>query len=155
VITSTASTTRITRLRTAHVLAPGVGEAADPVAGLHLDPARARELGRRPARHYPAADQDRHAVAHQLDLAEHVGAEHHRHPAAAHLAEQVADHAPADGVESAAGLVEHQEPRRAHERLGDAESLLHALRHGGHLHGAGFLQAHELEQLRALGGATV
>ena len=49
-----------------------------PGAGLDLDPARARELGRRPALDDLAADEDRDPVADQLDLAEQVRAQQHR-----------------------------------------------------------------------------
>ena len=83
-------------------------------------------------------------------------AEHHRHLAAAQLAQKVAHHAPADGVERARGLVEHQQPRRAHQRLGDPEPLLHPLRHGGDLHvSRASSRPTSSSSSRALGGAAV
>ena len=60
----------------------GGREAADAVAGLDLHPARARELGGRAARHDLAADEDGHAVAHQLDLAQEMGVQNDGHAAA-------------------------------------------------------------------------
>ena len=127
-----------------------VGEGADALAGLHLHAPRPGQLVRRALRDDPAAEQDRDAVAHQLHLAEEMRAQHHRDPASSKLPQQVADDAPADRVERARRLVQHQEARRAHERLRDAEPLLHALRHGGDLGVAGVGQAHQLEQLGPL-----
>jgi hypothetical protein len=84
-----------------------------------------------------------------------VRAQHDRDAAAAQLAQQVADHPPADRVERARGLVEHEQPRRADQRLRDAQPLLHALGHGGDLCVACLGEPDQLEQLCALRGAAV
>ena len=72
----------------------------------------------------------------------------------AQLPQKVAHHAPAHWVERAGGLVQHQQPGRAHQRLRDSEPLLHALRHGGDLHVAGVREPDQLQQLRPLVGAA-
>ena len=111
----------------------------------------------RPAcpRRRPAAGDDRHAVADQLDLAEQVGVQQHRDAALAQLLEQLADRAPARRVERAGRLVEQQQPRFADQRLGDPEPLLHALRHRRHPPVGGVGQPDQREQLPALGRAAV
>ena len=80
-----------------------------------------------------------------------MGVQEHRHAAPPQLLEEVAHDPAADRIECARGLVEQQQPRRAHERLRDAEALLHPLGHGVDLGFAGRGQANQLEQLRTLG----
>jgi hypothetical protein len=80
-----------------------------------------------------------------------VGVEQDRDAAAAQLLQQVAHDPPAGGVQRAGGLVEQQQPGTADQRLRDAQALLHALRHRLHTPGRRVAEAHELEQLGALG----
>jgi hypothetical protein len=84
-----------------------------------------------------------------------VRVEQHGHAAPLELDEQVAHDPAPDRVERAGRLVEHQQAGRPHQRLRDAEPLLHALRHRLHAHPGRVGQAHQLEQLTALGGAAV
>ena len=79
-----------------------------------------------------AAGDDRDPVADQLDLAQQVRVEQNGDAATAQLLEQAADDAAPDRVEGAGRLVEQQQPRRADQRLGDAQPLLHPLRHRLH-----------------------
>ena len=85
-----------------------------------------------------------------------MGVEQHRHAAALELEQQVAHDPAADRVERAGGLVEHQQPRGAHQRLGDAEPLLHALRHRVDLRvPRASARPTSSSSSRALGGAAV
>ena len=94
-----------------HVLARGFGELADAVARLDLHATRARELRGCPPRHDLPAHEDGHAVADQLHLAEEMGAEDDRDIAAAELAQEVTHDPATDRVQSAGGLVKHQQAR--------------------------------------------
>jgi hypothetical protein len=94
--------------------------------------------------------QDHDAVADQLDLAQQVRVQQHRGSAVAQLFEQQAHGAAAGRVERARRLVQQQEGRRADQRLGDSQTLLHALRHRLHTAVARLGEADELEQLAPL-----
>ena len=109
-----------------------------------------RELLGRPLGDDLAAEQDDHPVADELDLAEQVRVEEDGDAAGAHLLEQLADGAAADGIERARRLVEQQDLRTADERLRDSEPLLHALRHLLDTAVARLGEGDELEQPRTL-----
>ena len=132
------------------VLAAGAGEDARAGARLHLHAARPGEVRGRARGHHLAVVDDRHAVAHELDLRQQVGVEQHADAALAQPFEQAAHRAAAGGVERAGRLVEEQQPRRADERLGDAEPLLHALGHRPHAAAGHLGELDELQQLAPL-----
>jgi hypothetical protein len=123
-----------------------------PHAGCRLDlhPARARELVRATGGDHGAGGEDRHAVAHQLDLAEQMRVQQHGDAPPAELFQKLANDAPPHRIEGAGRLVEQQEPGRPDQRLGDPQPLLHALGHRRHPHGARVGQADQLEQLGSL-----
>ena len=77
---SPSATSRATSRR--HVVARGGREAPHAAGRLDLDALRAAQLVGRPRGDEPARVDDRHAVAHALDLAEQVGVEQHGHAAA-------------------------------------------------------------------------
>ncbi len=137
------------------LFARGVREPPRPVRRLDLHPAVAAELARRARPDQLAASDDRHAVAHELDLRQQVRVEQHRDALATQVLEQPPHGAPPGGVERARRLVEQQQPRAADHRLRDPEPLLHALRHRADT-GVGRLgQPDGGEQSLALGGAAV
>src|SRR5258706_307956 len=76
-----------------------------------------------------AVEQDRDAVADELDLGKQVRVEEDGDAAALQVLEQQADDSPADGIECRCRLVEQQQARLADEGLRDAEALLHPFRH--------------------------
>jgi hypothetical protein len=137
-----------------HVLTGGALVQPCSLVGLDLDPAGAAERGRRALGHDGAAEQDHHAVADELDLAQQVRVEQHRGAAAPKLLEQQPDGPAADRVESARRLVEEQERRRADQGLRDSEPLLHALRHLLDAAVASLGESHELEQVGPFGLAA-
>ena len=130
-------------------------EHARAVRGLDLDAARPAQLLRRPGGDHLAAGDDRHAVAHQLDLRQQVRVQQHGHAAVAQVLEQPPHGAPAGRVERARRLVEQQHARAADHRLRDPEPLLHALRHRAHAPRRRVAEPDRLEQPLALGGAAV
>jgi hypothetical protein len=130
-------------------------EELDPARRLDLDPARALEVRRAPLLDQLAIGDDRHPVADQLDLAEQVRVEQHCDVAAAQLFQQAADDPPSDRVERTGRLVEQQKARRADQCLGDAEPLLHPLRHRLHPGAGGVAQLHQFQQLGALAGPAL
>ena len=75
--------------------------------------------------------------------------EQHGHAAALELQQQVAHDPAADRVECARRLVEHQQARRADQRLGDPQALLHPLRHGAHARARRVGQARPARAARA------
>ncbi len=101
-----------------------------------------------------AAEQDRDAVADELDLGEQVRVEQDGDAAVAQLLEQQADGPAADGVERGGRLVEQQQPRLADQRLRDPEPLLHPLRHAVDAAVGGVCERDELEQPPPLGLAA-
>ena len=109
---------------------------------------------RRACRDKLAPEQDRDAVADELDLREQVRVEQHGDPAPTQLLEQQPDRAPTHGIERRGGLVEEQHARLTDERLRDTESLLHPLRHALDAAVGGIGQRNELEQPLALGRAA-
>ena len=125
-----------------------------PAPGLDLDAARVRELGGRARRDHLAARDDRHAVAHQLDLGQQVRVQQHRDAARAQRLQQLAHRPPPGRVERARRLVEQQQPRVADHRLRDPEPLLHALRHRADAPVATSPSADQLEQLAPLARAA-
>ena len=102
-----------------------------------------------------AAGDDRHAVAHELDLREQVRVQQHGHAALAQALEQRAHVAPAGRIQRARRLVEQQQPRVADQRLREPEALLHALRHRPDPPARHLGEADALEQVAPLGGAAV
>jgi hypothetical protein len=101
-----------------------------------------------------AVEEDRNAVAHELDLGEQVRVQEDRDAAPAQLLEQQPDGAATDRVEGRRWLVQEQHARLADECLRDAEPLLHALRHSVDPPVSGVRERNELEQARTLGGAA-
>ena len=97
---------------------------------------------------------DRHPVAHELDLAEQVRVEQNSVPTRAQLLQEDPDGPAACRVERARRLVEQEHRWRADQRLGDPEPLLHSLRHLLDALMAGLRQSDQLEQLRPLGGSA-
>src|SRR5581483_3745193 len=106
---------------TRRILARRALDRARALVGLELDAARPRQLGGRPCGDDLATEQDRHAVAHELDLREQMRVEQYGDTAFAQILEQEPDGPAADGVERRRRLVEQQEARLADERLRDAE----------------------------------
>src|SRR5690606_8608983 len=98
-----------------------------------LDPGRAlllrRQLVGRPLGDDLAVYEDRHPIAHRLDLMEEVAREEDRDPL---LCGEPADHPEDLGhtlrVDGRRRLVEDQHPRVLHQRVGQAEPLLHPSR---------------------------
>ena len=111
------------------LVAPGVLEALQPLVCLDLDSTWPRQVLGPPGGDHTAAGKDDHAVADELDLAQEVGVEEDADLAAAQLLQHLADRPAARRVERARRLVEQERLRRADQRLGDAEPLLHPLRH--------------------------
>jgi len=130
-------------------------DAADTLVRFKLDAARAGQLCGRPRGDELAAEQDRDAVADELDLREQVRVEQDGDATAAQFLEEQAYGAAADRVERRGRLVEEQDARLADERLRDAEPLLHPLRHAVHAAARGVRERDELEQPAPLGGAAV
>ena len=93
--------------------------------------------------HAPAVE-DGDAVADALHVGEDVRREEHR-GAAGERRDHVEHLAPADGVEGARRLVEHEQARRVDERLSDPEPLPHAARVAADAR-VDALQAGEVEQ---------
>ena len=89
---------------------------------LHLHATRLCQRRRRALLHDPPAQHDRHPVAHQLHLGEKVRVQQYGHAPLAQARQQVAHGAPAHRVESAGGLVEHEQPWRADQRLRDTQA---------------------------------
>src|SRR5262249_49545873 len=123
--------------------------------GLELDPTRPRELAGRAGGDDLTRTQDRDPVAHELDLGEQVRVEQDGNATVTLLLEQNADDPAAGGIERPGRLIEHEDARRAAERLRDAEALLHPFRHAVPPAAAGIVECDELEQAPALGGASV
>ena len=91
---SPSATRRSTMAGTSSRVAPS--KRCVPACRLDLDAARARQLVRAALGQQLAVVDDRHAVAHALDLAEQVGVEQHGDAAPAQLGQQVAHDPPPD-----------------------------------------------------------
>ena len=77
--------------------------------------------------------QDAHAVGHALDLGQAVAGEEDRAPVVAHLADDLLQLLLHERVQAAAGLVEDEQVRPAHEGLDEGHLLLVAGREVGDL----------------------
>src|SRR5512138_1601747 len=78
-----------------------------------------------------AAIEDRDLIAGTLDLGELMRADQHGGAARALGLDPAARVADAERIEAAAGLVEHEQRRRAEQRVGEAEPLAQARRERG------------------------
>src|SRR3989475_5692354 len=88
----------------------------------------AEELVERALRDHAAAVDDGDAVTDLLHLAEEVRVEENGRAALAQPADDLAHVVPADRIERARRLVEHDEVGRAEQRDAEAKALLHSLR---------------------------
>src|SRR5713226_5858822 len=95
-----------------------------------------------------SAVDDRHAIAHQLDLAQQVRVQEHRHALSLELLDEAADVTPADRIEGRSRLVQHDQLGAVDQRLGQAQPLLHALAEGAHAVASAVPQADELQHLQ-------
>ena len=95
----------------------------------------------------PAVVDDHDLVDGLGDLREHVAGEQHGAPLGRQAAQEVAQPADALGVEPVGGLVEHEDPRVAEQRGGEAEPLGHAEREAARAPARGAAEVDELEQL--------
>src|SRR5581483_5362578 len=99
-------------------------------------------------------EQDRDAVADELDLGQEVRVEEHGDALFAQALEEDAYGAAPDGIERGGRLVEQEQTRLADERLRDAEPLLHSLRHAVDAAVRRVGEGDEVEQAAALGGSA-
>ena len=97
-------------------------DRVDRTSGLDRDRALPPQVGKLVVERDPAPRDDDHPPANGLDLRQDVRREQDRMPLA-QLADQVADLADLDRVEPGRRLVEDQDLRVVHHRLGQADPL--------------------------------
>jgi len=94
--------------------------------------ALAEQLGEGAGRRDPALVEDDDPVAHPLDLADEVRVEEDGDSASLQRQQDVPDIGPAEGVQGAGRLVEHDQLGPGHQRDRQPEALLHALGEAAH-----------------------
>ena len=111
-------------------------------------PARSSSFVRRPGQHELTGVDHHDVVAHRLHVVEQVGGQHDRDAERRQAGDERQHLLAADRVQAGGRLVEQDQLRVGHERLGQLGPLPHARREALDRAEAGFVETDEIEHVR-------